>query len=117
MLATRLLVRMFLVCLMVLAAAYAHGQNFPNKTIRIVTTEPGSTSDFLARLIAQGITGGLGRQVIVENKGGGMLASDAVLRGRLSAGAREFARTLSWERAAAETEAHLEAAVAAGRGR
>ncbi len=80
MLATRLIARMFLLCLMFLAAACAYGQNFPNKTIRIVPTEPGSTSDFLARLIAQGITAGLGRQVIVENRGGGLLASDVVLR-------------------------------------
>jgi tripartite-type tricarboxylate transporter receptor subunit TctC len=78
--ATRLLARIFPACLVLLAAASAHGQNFPNKTIRIVTTEPGSTSDFLARLLAQGIAAGLGRQVIVENKGGGMLASDTVLR-------------------------------------
>jgi tripartite-type tricarboxylate transporter receptor subunit TctC len=78
--ATRLLARIFPVCLALLAAPHAHGQNFPNKTIRIVTTEPGSTSDFLARLLAQGIAGGLGRQVIVENKGGGLLASDAVAR-------------------------------------
>ena len=80
MLPTRLIAGDFLVCLMFLTAAFAHGQNFPNKTIRIVTTEPGSTSDFLARLIAQGITPGLGRQVIVENRGGGLMVSDAVLR-------------------------------------
>lgn len=43
------------------------------------------------------------------------LACDAALRERLSAGARLFARSLSWEKAALETEAHLEAAVAAGR--
>jgi len=45
------------------------------------------------------------------------LATDAALRGRLAAGARAFAQSLSWERAAADTEAHLEAAVASGRGR
>lgn len=45
------------------------------------------------------------------------LATDAALRERLAAGARGFAQSLSWERAAAETEAHLEAAVASGRGR
>lgn len=44
------------------------------------------------------------------------LATDAALRERLSTGARAFARSLSWEKAAAETEAHLEAAVASGRG-
>jgi len=45
------------------------------------------------------------------------LATDAALRERLSAGARAFAQSLSWERAAAETEAHLEAALACGRRR
>jgi glycosyltransferase involved in cell wall biosynthesis len=45
------------------------------------------------------------------------LATDAALRERLSAGARTFARSLSWEKAAADTEAHLEAAVASGRRR
>jgi len=45
------------------------------------------------------------------------IATDAPLRARLGAGARAFAQSLSWERAAAEAEAHLEAAVASGRGR
>ena len=45
------------------------------------------------------------------------LVSDPALRERLATGARAFARSLSWEKAAAETEAHLEAAVASGRGR
>ena len=65
---------------MLLAAGEAPGQNFPARTVRIVTSEPGSSSDFIARLIAQGITGSLGRPVIVENRGGGMLAGDVVLR-------------------------------------
>jgi glycosyltransferase involved in cell wall biosynthesis len=43
------------------------------------------------------------------------LAIDVPLRERLSAGARAFAKTLSWEKAAVETQAHLEAAVASGR--
>ncbi len=43
------------------------------------------------------------------------LVRDAPLRERLGAGARAFACSLSWEKAAAETEAHLEAVVAAGR--
>jgi glycosyltransferase involved in cell wall biosynthesis len=43
------------------------------------------------------------------------LACDGPLRERLSLGARAFAKTLSWEKAAMETEAHLEAAVASGR--
>jgi glycosyltransferase involved in cell wall biosynthesis len=43
------------------------------------------------------------------------LACDAALRQRLSLGARAFAQSLSWERAARETLEHLEAAVAGGR--
>jgi tripartite-type tricarboxylate transporter receptor subunit TctC len=62
------------------ASALACAQELPGKTIRIVTTEPGSTSDFLARLIAQGVSPAIGRSVIVENRGGGLAASDAVLR-------------------------------------
>ncbi len=80
MLSTRLTAKNILSCLLILTAELAQAQGFPDKTIRIVSTEPGSTSDFLARLLAQGISGGLGRQVIVENRGGGLLASDAVLR-------------------------------------
>jgi glycosyltransferase involved in cell wall biosynthesis len=45
------------------------------------------------------------------------LAHDAGLRERLSRGARAFAESLSWERAAQETEAHLEAAAAGSPGR
>jgi len=45
------------------------------------------------------------------------LAGDPARRERLSAGARAFALSLSWEKAAAETEAHLETAVASGRRR
>jgi tripartite-type tricarboxylate transporter receptor subunit TctC len=62
------------------AAATASERDFPARTIRIVTTEPGSTSDFLARQIAQGLTAVLGRQVIVENRAGGMVASELVRR-------------------------------------
>jgi glycosyltransferase involved in cell wall biosynthesis len=42
------------------------------------------------------------------------LARDAAWRERLGRGARAFAESLSWERAARETEDHLEAARAAG---
>jgi glycosyltransferase involved in cell wall biosynthesis len=40
------------------------------------------------------------------------LARDRALRERLGRGARVFAESLSWERAARETEAHLETAAA-----
>jgi len=44
----------------------------------------------------------------------GRIAADAGLRGRLACGARAFAATFSWERAARETMDHLDGAVAAG---
>jgi glycosyltransferase involved in cell wall biosynthesis len=44
----------------------------------------------------------------------GDLARDAARRAALGRGARGFAESLSWERAARETEAHLEEAVAGG---
>ena len=46
------------------------GQAYPNKVIRIFTAGVGGGSDFIARLIAQGISGPLGQQVIVENRSG-----------------------------------------------
>ena len=47
------------------------GQDFPRKPIRIVTAEPGGSSDFAARVIAQALTRNLGHKVVVENRGGG----------------------------------------------
>ncbi len=73
----RVFARIF--CIALLAAGTAHGQNLPNKPIRIETSEPGSTSDFLARLIAQGMMGDLNLQVIVENRGG-LMAADTTFR-------------------------------------
>ena len=54
---------------MVMIVDTACGQNYPSRVVRIVTTEPGTSTDVAARLIAQGLTGSLGQQVIVENRG------------------------------------------------
>ncbi|MBI4191678.1 MAG: tripartite tricarboxylate transporter substrate binding protein [Betaproteobacteria bacterium] len=63
-----LVVWMVSVGLMVLGAAGVSGQDYPNKPIRIITSNPGGSPDFVSRLIAQGISGSLGQQVIVENR-------------------------------------------------
>ena len=66
--------------MMLFGTSAVFGQNYPGRTIRIVTSEPGGSTDFLARLIAQGISSRLGKQVIVDNRGGGMLAAEFVSR-------------------------------------
>ena len=52
-------------------------QVYPSKPIRFITSAPGGTSDFTARIIGRGLTENLGQQVIVDNRGdfgGGILA-------------------------------------------
>ena len=44
------------------------GQDYPNKPIRVVTGEPGGGSDFAARVLAQGLTTALGKQVVVDSR-------------------------------------------------
>ena len=54
--------------MMILGAGIVSGQDFPSKPIRIVTALAGSGNDAAARLIASGISGPLGQQVIVDNR-------------------------------------------------
>ena len=63
-------------------AGAAHGQNYPRKPVRLVTAEPGGGNDFAARLIVQGLGGGLGQPMIVDNRGGagGVIAADIVAK-------------------------------------
>lgn len=62
-------IRSLLIAAALLAPPFAAAQNFPNKVIRIQTTEAGSGTDLVARLIAQGFTATLGQQAVVENRG------------------------------------------------
>ena len=65
---TRLVVTMFSAGVM-LSVSMTCAQNYPNKPIRIATGGAGGGSDFVSRQIAQGISGPLGQQVIVDNRG------------------------------------------------
>ena len=70
MLIKRFVEWMFSIGMMVLGAGMVFGQNYPNKPIRIVASAAGGSGDFAARLIAQGLSGALSQQVVVDNRGG-----------------------------------------------
>ncbi|MGH8617342.1 MAG: tripartite tricarboxylate transporter substrate binding protein [Burkholderiales bacterium] len=63
------------------AAGAAAAQEYPDKPIRmLVGFPPGGAADILGRFAAQGLTTGLGQQVIVDNRGGagGVVATEIV---------------------------------------
>jgi tripartite-type tricarboxylate transporter receptor subunit TctC len=43
-------------------------QEYPTKPVRILTSPPGGGNDFVARFIAQALTGPLGQSVLVDNR-------------------------------------------------
>jgi len=67
----RYLVRTILALTVSAVSITAGAQAYPAKPVRIVVPfAPGGGSDFIARFMAQRLTEGLGKQVIVENKRG-----------------------------------------------
>lgn len=73
-----------LLVLAVINAGSAYAQaNYPSRPVRIIApTSPGSGSDIIGRLLAQGLSERLGRQVIVENRAGAgtMIGGDLVAK-------------------------------------
>ena len=59
--------------LMILAAAPALSQDYPNRPVRIVTNQPGGGGDIESRIIRETIAGRLGQPVIVENRPGNLI--------------------------------------------
>src|SRR5689334_13681651 len=51
-----------------LAAVPTHAQDYPRRPLRIITTNPGGSSDVVARLVAAGLTRQLNQQVVVDNR-------------------------------------------------
>jgi len=51
-----------------LSTSAIFAQSYPNKPVRIVTSEAGGTNDLLARLISVGLSGALGQSVITDNR-------------------------------------------------
>src|SRR5215831_5870274 len=59
--------------IIMLETGVVSSQIYPQKTVRIVTGEPGGGPNFMARLIAEGISNPLGQSVIVENRPGSLM--------------------------------------------
>jgi tripartite-type tricarboxylate transporter receptor subunit TctC len=69
-----------IIAIAIASAAGAAAQDYPNRPVRIVASEAGGGGDFAARLIAQQIAPMLGQPVVVENRGGGVIAGELVAR-------------------------------------
>ncbi len=65
---------------LIFCAGVVLGQNYPSKSIRIVTSTPGGGADVVARLLAQGMAPGLGQQVIVDNRASGVIPGEIVAK-------------------------------------
>jgi len=70
--------RFVAIALMLVSAGGVSSQDYPSKPIRFVTVSVGSDSDRVARLIAQGVSGPLGQQVIVDNRPTGIIPGEVV---------------------------------------
>ena len=76
-----MVLRLFFWSSAVFLANVAWAQDYPNKPVHIITAAPGGNVDLAARLIAQGLSGSLGQQVIVDNRGGiATVAADLVAK-------------------------------------
>jgi tripartite-type tricarboxylate transporter receptor subunit TctC len=56
-----------------LCASAASAQTYPSRPIRIVTAPAGAGNDFMARVIAQGLSPSLGQQLVVDNRPAGLV--------------------------------------------
>src|SRR3954468_4203427 len=63
-------VQAFATALALASATAAFADSYPTKPIRIITSEIGGGSDFVVRLIVQGIGNNLGQPLVVDNRGG-----------------------------------------------
>lgn len=60
--------RSLLFAALMIAGVAAFGQDYPNKPLRLVTSDAGGAGDFVSRTLAQGLAAALGQQIIIENR-------------------------------------------------
>jgi len=61
-------------------AGTVSGQDYPNKPIRIVTSNIGGSNDYVARVVAQGLSESLRQQVVVDNRPAGPISGQVAAR-------------------------------------
>jgi len=69
--------------LLVFGASFAHAQDYPTRTITLVVPyPPGGGVDAMARIVADKLSVALGKQVMVDNRGGGsgLVGTRAVIK-------------------------------------
>ena len=70
----------FSVALMAMVTGVTSGQDYPTKPIRIVTSNIGGSNDFVARVVAQGLSESLRQQVVVDNRPAGPISGQVAAR-------------------------------------
>lgn len=66
--------------MIVAGAGTLNAQSFPSKPIRVVTSDPGGGSDVIMRIIAPAMASGLGQQIVIDNRAGGVIAGEFVAK-------------------------------------
>lgn len=75
---TRFVLRLLTLSAALLPTGIVAAQTYPNKPIRVVTSEAGGGNDVQARLIAQGLTARLGQRIVVDNRPSGVIPGEIV---------------------------------------
>jgi len=72
----------FFLCMLIVLSGPIGAQEYPNRPVRIFGHGPGSTADYLSRVIAQKLSEKWGQPVIVDNRAGagGTLPADMVAK-------------------------------------
>src|SRR5262245_12682087 len=60
------------------SAGNPFAQEFPSRPVRLVSAPVGSGSDVVSRIVAQGLSGTIGQQVIVDNRNGDIIPGEIV---------------------------------------